>query len=187
MSKRFALLLAGILATGFSLDAAAENSASDRTMASIYYGRGADTNGYGLQGLWRWPCECAWLTQHGLEPLIGVNVAYWDGQQPDNPYPHLWDFGAHGYLRYFWHPNTSFDPMVEVGLGIHALTEQHLNTNRDFGTWFQFGSRIGAGFAFNTPRRVEVVAFIEHISNAKLAQPNDGITFRGIEIRVAFP
>ena len=72
----------------------------------------------------------------------------------------------------------------EIALGVHLLSHTKFNTNRDFGTVFQFGSRAGIGAAFDAARRYEVVLYIEHISNASLASPNDGITFKGIEFRV---
>jgi Lipid A 3-O-deacylase (PagL) len=181
--------------TGFCLAAAAFAVATAATaaesasqpLASAYYGRGANTNVYGVEWMFRQPCACEFLTRHNLEPRLAVNVAYWDGQQPDNAHPSLWDFGAHGYFRYFWHPPIAAAPFVEVGLGVHALTRDQINNNREFGTWFQFGSRIGGGFAFDASRRTELLAYIEHISNASLASPNDGITIKGIQVRVALP
>lgn len=96
--------------------------------------------------------------------------------------------GAHGLLRHDWHPGEiTFSPFVEGGFGVHALSESRINNQRDFGTRLQFGERIGVGVAFDHPRRFELIAYIEHVSNARLAYPNDGITFRGIEIRAAFP
>jgi hypothetical protein len=185
ITTRFCLAAAAAVAV--APPATAADSAAQAPLASAYYGRGADTNVYGVEGVFRQPCACEFLTRHGLEPRLAVNVAYWDGQQPDNAHPSLWDFGAHGYLRYFWHPPIAAQPFVEVGLGVHALTRDQINNNREFGTWFQFGSRIGGGFAFDAAHHVELLAYIEHISNASLASPNDGITIKGIQLRVALP
>jgi hypothetical protein len=187
MREQKELVLAAACAFVVAGPAAADPSAGP-PLLSPYYARGANTNVYGLQYLWRPSCQCEFFTRYRLEPRLGLNVAYWDGQQPDNAHPSLWDFGAHGYLQHFWHPaNVAFEPYVEVGLGVHALSHTRINNNREFGTWFQFGSRIGLGLAFDTARRIEVQAFIEHISNASLASPNDGITLKGVELRVAFP
>ena len=173
--------------SAWSAPAIAADAPSQPAQVSGYWGRGANTNVYGAEYLWRPRCECEFLKRHNLEPRLAVNVSYWEGLQPDNAHPSLWDFGTHGYLRYFWHPTGPVEPFVELGLGIHALTEDRINNNREFGTWFQLGSRIGGGFAFDAGRRVEVLAYIEHISNAHLASPNDGITIKGVQLRVAIP
>lgn len=186
--SRPALRILAALAIAAPATAAAGDADTAPAFIAPYYARGANTDVYALQYLWRPSCECGFFTRYGLEPRWGVNASYWDGQQPDNRHPSLWELGAHGYLRHFWHPaNAGFEPYVEAGLGVHALTQTAINNNREFGTRFQFGSRIGFGFAFDTARRIEVQAFIEHISNASLASPNDGITLKGIELRVALP
>jgi opacity protein-like surface antigen len=186
MSKQ-EIAAAATLAALIAGPAVAAETAPEPAFVAPYYARGANTNVYGLQYLWKPTCECEWLKRHRLEPRLGVNFSYWDGQQPDNQHPSLWEFGTHGYLRHFWHPDAGFEPYVELGLGIHALTHTRINNNREFGTWFQFGSRIGLGLAFDAGRRWELQAFLEHISNASLASPNDGITLKGIELRVALP
>ena len=172
-----ALMLAGPLH--------AQGSETDPGMGTFFYARGADSNSYGLRYFFKPPCECEFLTRYNLDPRLGVSVAYWQGLQPDNPHPTMWDVGGHGFLRYFWHPDLPFQPFAEVALGIHLLSSTQFNTNRDFGTHFQFGSRAGIGAALDAARRYEVVLYIEHISNASLASPNDGITFKGIEFRMA--
>jgi hypothetical protein len=98
-------------ASVFAASAAiAADTAPALAFAAPYYARGANTNVYGVEYVWKPSCECAFFSRYGLEPRWGVNVAYWDGQQPDNQHPSLWDLGAHGYLRYFWHPDASFEP-----------------------------------------------------------------------------
>jgi hypothetical protein len=187
MSAKSALIVLAALAAIASIPVRADDLATPPAMLSGIYGRGADTNEFGFQYLWKPSCDCAIFRKLNLEPLWGVSVAYWQGLQPNNAYPYLWDFGGHGYLRYVWHPDLAFAPFVEIGLGVHALTENRINNNRELGTWFQFGSRVGVGVAFDPKRHTEVVGFIEHISNARIAEPNDGITFLGAEFRFALP
>ena len=61
----------------------------------------------------------------------------------------------------------------------------------EFAVWIyaRVGNKQESQKVFITPhpRLPSEFNFIEHISNASLASPNDGITFRGIEIRVALP
>jgi hypothetical protein len=66
---------------------------------------------------------------------------------------------------------------VEAGLGAHLLSRTVHNYHATLPTAFQFGSHIGAGLAFGRQRQFELGIAAQHLSNARIKQPNRGINF----------
>ncbi len=72
---------------------------------------------------------------------------------------------------------------VEGGAGIHLLSHTRID-ERVFSTSFQFGELLGAGVNFGDREQYSIGVRIQHISNGRIKEPNDGITFG--EIRFAY-
>jgi hypothetical protein len=72
---------------------------------------------------------------------------------------------------------------LEIGAGLHYLSDQNIGRTRGFGTSFQFGETLSAGFEFGARHEQALAARIEHISNGGLEDPNNGITFLLLEYR----
>ena len=88
-------------------------------------------------------------------------------------------------LRSAFLKDHAISPFVEGGIGVQFLSETRINANRYLGTHYQFGTRLGAGIAFGSPRRYELLTFVEHVSNASLgSNANDGVSYIAIEFRV---
>ena len=173
-----------VLLAAFFCGAPALAQAADREppMVSAYWGSGSVIFYYGAEALWTPGCECEWLTRYGLDPRFAVNVAYWKGH--DEHPSSLWDAGGHALLRWAPLKSAAVSPFIELGTGIQLLSKTNINTNRFFGGAFQFGSRIGAGVAWGTERRYELFTFLEHVSNADISHPNDGVTYVAVQFRV---
>jgi lipid A 3-O-deacylase len=65
---------------------------------------------------------------------------------------------------------------VEGAIGFH-LVQTRISAERVFGTSFQFGDHIGAGFYFGEDRRFDLGLRLQHLSNAGIRHPNPGINF----------
>jgi hypothetical protein len=76
---------------------------------------------------------------------------------------------------------------VEAGVGVHFLSNTHLNNDRLFGISFQFGSIGGVGVSFGEGNKYELTLFVEHVSNANLNSNNWGITYPALAFRMALP
>jgi len=177
-----AALLAASLAGAATLSTAAER---EPVMVSAYYGSGSVIFFYGAEAVWTPGCECEWLTRYNLDPRFAVNVAYWKGHDQPPEHRSLWDVGGHAMLRSAFFKDRAVSPFVEIGTGVQLLSETRINASRYLGTHYQFGSRIGGGIAFGSPRRYELLAFLEHVSNASLGSgPNDGATYVAVQFRV---
>lgn len=86
-------------------------------------------------------------------------------------------------LRIEW-PRGNVTPYAEVGVGAHLLSHTHLRGGPRLGTAFQFGEWLGAGLRFGAQHAFEAGLRLEHLSNADIKLPNDGITF--VEARLGW-
>ena len=84
--------------------------------------------------------------------------------------------GATPSLRIEW-PRENVTRYAEVGIGAHLLSHTHLRGGPRLGTAFQFGEWLGAGLRFGAQRAFEAGLRLEHLSNADIKLPNDGLTF----------
>jgi hypothetical protein len=80
--------------------------------------------------------------------------------------------------------NKQYAPFIDVGVGINFLSHTKLQEEQQFGIAFQFGEFFGAGFHFGQSSAYEIGVRLQHMSNANIMLPNDGITF-GV-VRVAY-
>ena len=76
-------------------------------------------------------------------------------------------------------------PYLEAGIGVHLLSHVRINNDRDLSTAFQFGENAGAGIAFGENHRFELGVYVQHESNASIKEPNPGLTYLGVVLRVA--
>jgi hypothetical protein len=81
--------------------------------------------------------------------------------------------------------NDMRGPYLEAGIGAHLLSRTRLDTKR-FSTLFQFGDHIGAGFRFGTRGAFDLGYRFQHLSNAGIKRPNDGINFHQIRLQYHF-
>jgi hypothetical protein len=63
---------------------------------------------------------------------------------------------------------------LEGGIGAHLLSATQLGDKR-FSTAFQFGEHLGFGYRFGVRGAMDVSYRYQHLSNADIKKPNDGI------------
>lgn len=145
-------------------------------------GNGNDVDVYGIQAVWAPRVESPFFARTGLEPRLAGQIAYWHGRDAGTDHPSLVDASLIPLLRWPLSTTAEFRPFVEVGLGIHLLSHTWIN-DRQLATAFNFGSHGGAGIAFGAQQRWELAGFIHHVSNGRIKQPNDGLTYFGVTLR----
>jgi len=176
----------GMLALGVcALTAFGPQTYAQDTAIGGYFARGQGVNIYGIEGVVAPECECAWLKEYELQFKILLRAALWDAYHHQS-HGTLGDFSAFGALDWSGPRMGGWRPIVEAALGVHGLTRVDIG-NQNMGSAFQFGERLAAGVAFDRETRWSILGFIEHVSNANIKQPNDGLTYGGVEIRVSFP
>ena len=70
---------------------------------------------------------------------------------------------------------STIAPYLEGAIGFHLISPTYIYTNRHFGSAFQFGDHIGFGVRFGDHQQFDLGYRFQHISNADIKQPNQGI------------
>jgi len=116
--------------------------------------------------------------------------AYWDltiGRWRRNWPPGFKDgIGEIGLTPVFrLQPNELKGPYLEGGIGMHLLSQSMLADKR-FGTRFQFGEHVGVGFRFGATSAFDLGYRFQHLSNADIKRPNNGINFHQVRLQYHF-
>lgn len=91
----------------------------------------------------------------------------------------LWDISITPVFRL----RSGVSPFyLEGAIGAHFLSTTRINNRRALGSSFQFGDHVGFGWNFGDKDRYELGYRFQHLSNANLADPNDGINFHQIRL-----
>lgn len=81
--------------------------------------------------------------------------------------------------------NGLVGPYLEAGIGAHLLSETTIGDKR-LSTRFQFGDHLGFGYRFGAKRALDLGYRFQHLSNAGIKQPNNGINFHQIRLQYHF-
>jgi len=103
------------------------------------------------------------------------------GEANDN----LFALGATPLMRYAW-PNRDGTLFVEGGVGVRLLSRTRLYDERRLSTGFQFGELVGVGMRFGARQACEIGVRLQHMSNADIKEPNDGVTFASLRFAVSW-
>ncbi len=111
----------------------------------------------------------------GVQYEFGVTV--FEGRRSDvGGYKTLAGFSGVPVVRVEW-PRSEWPVFVEAGLGAMLLTHTKLQLDHQFSTAFQFLSLGGVGVRFGRDHAYEVGLRLEHMSNADIKGPNNGLTY----------
>jgi opacity protein-like surface antigen len=143
---------------------------SDSSNASVDIARA------GLQ--WNLAPRFAFGADWHIGTYLEASFAYWDNDSRLRTNSSLVDIGLTPVLRLQPTNPGAIAPFVEAGVGAHLFSETAVSTVRHFGTSFQFGSHIGAGLRFGPRHAYDISYRYQHLSNAGIKQPNNGINFQ---------
>ena len=149
------------------------------------YGYGNRTNVYGVQLVWAPQESKEFLAPHDLGLRLTGQVARWVASESDAQFHSLTDGSVMAELRYWLSSEAPVRPFAEGGLGLHLLSNVRI-AERQLGVAFDFGSQIAVGAVFGDGR-YELAAFAHHASNGGIKDPNDGINYFGVRVRMALP
>jgi lipid A 3-O-deacylase len=181
-------VLASLVIAGAALVPTANAAASlAPDGAEVTAGYGPNVAIYGVAVHWDALCTCADLKTRGFDTRLVAQAAYWQARQRPTPYGSLWDTSLTPVLRWSASNVAGVRWFVEGGVGAHVLSATRINNDRIFSTAFQFGEAAGAGVAFGDRHRYEVGMYVQHISNARLKEPNNGLTYFGAVLRAVLP
>jgi hypothetical protein len=151
--------------------------------AEIGTGRSVDMARVGLLHPWvvfspegQWQFHIIWDFQGGRwksHSSVGANQT-------------LWDVGATPIIRFERTHPGAIAPFMEGAVGFHLISHNHINNRINMGSAFQFGDHLGAGIRVGPGHALEIAYRHQHLSNASLGPPNDGINFNQLRVAVWF-
>jgi lipid A 3-O-deacylase len=125
----------------------------------------------GVQNRWNrtWFNDGAWY----LGGYWDVSMGYMESGYDDSD---LYEFSLTPVLRLQRDAEISsgFAPFSELGVGGHLLTDDEIG-KRELGTGFQLASHIGLGLGFGDKGRYELAYRFQHLGNAGIKSPNNGL------------
>jgi hypothetical protein len=144
-------------------------------------GDGADMGRLGVQWDWnkRWFQGQNWHVGGYWDLAVG----YWKRSSPPGFNEEITDIGFTPVFRL--QQNDLRGPYLEAAIGFHLLSKTSLGDKR-FSTRFQFGDHVGAGVRFGPKGQYDLGYRFQHLSNADIKKPNNGIEFHQIRFQYHF-
>jgi hypothetical protein len=130
----------------------------------------------GVQWKWdrTWPYHDDWLITGAWEVAAGA----WRGQDPGANNQVIGDVGIQPVFHLAPKFGTGLTPYFEGSvLGMHLISRAFAYDARKFGSAFQFGHFLGLGVNFGEHRDFMLGYRFQHLSNAGIVEPNQGINF----------
>jgi len=144
---------------------------------SVEVGRG-DENSELARAALQWKWQKKWFADTGWE-VSGYWEASLGAWTTDKT---LIDFGFTPVFRLQRLDGSG--PYVEAAIGFHLLSDLSITRTRLFGSHFQFGDHLGAGWRFGPRGRNDIGLRLQHLSNGGIRRPNPGINF--LVLRLAY-
>jgi lipid A 3-O-deacylase len=183
LMRLFAVVTRVIVCAAFVPVVHAASLSPDGVDLTVGQGHSVFVSGAGLH--WNSLCECAVLKEHDFDTRLVAQLSYWHAQTHPTDNGSLWDVGLTPMLRWLPPCCETVQPFLEAGIGVHLLSHTRINNDRDLSTAFQFGENVGGGIAFGENHRFELGVYVQHESNASIKEPNPGLTYVGVVLRIA--
>ena len=139
----------------------------------------------GLQNKWErtWLNDGAWY----VGGYWDAELAYMESDHKNSQNDDLYDLGLTPVFRLQRDASLSsgVSPYAEFGIGPHLISETRLG-KQQYSTALQFGSLIGFGVGFGDKGQYELSYRLQHISNADIKTPNQGMNLHMLRIGYNF-
>lgn len=113
-------------------------------------------------------------------------VGFWGAQKSNANESRIVDSSLTGVLTLRPRSSATSPYYLDIGFGIHLLSNTRIGDERNFGSSFQFGEFLGLGVEFGERRRYSLAARVQHVSNGGIKRPNPGVTFAQILMTYRF-
>jgi len=149
----------------------------------------AGTTGSGRTDMGRvavqWNWNRRWLQTEGwhLGGYWDLALGYWNSNAGPGQNDSIVDVGVTPVFRFQSNDLTGL--YFEAGVGFHWLSKTQIGDRR-FSTQFQFGDHLGLGYRFGARGAYELGYRVQHLSNANIKKPNDGIDFHQVRLQYRF-
>jgi lipid A 3-O-deacylase len=112
-----------------------------------------------------------------------LTLGHWTRDALPSQHSSITEIGLTPTLRL--QQNSGKGLYAEGGVGFHLLSHASLGATQ-FSTSFQFGSHLGAGYRFGVKEAFDLGLRYQHLSNAGIKHPNEGINFTQARLQYWF-
>jgi len=157
---------------------------------SVEYGKSDSTNSdvqlYRVGVQWDW--NKRWLDGGNWHfgGFWDVSLGYWDNSSIGKTNSSLTEIGLTPTFRFQQNNPGEYAPYLEGAVGFHFLSHTSVSTQRMFGSSFQFGDHVGFGVRFGPKGAYDIGYRYQHLSNAGIKEPNQGINYNQIRFQYHF-
>jgi lipid A 3-O-deacylase len=113
-----------------------------------------------------------------------VAIGYWNNNENMKTNSGLWEVAVTPVFRIERIAPGRVVPYFEAGVGAHLISQTSEAPDRRFSTAFQFGSHVGGGVRFGPRYAFDAGLRYQHISNANIQLPNNGVNC--VQLRVGY-
>ena len=144
----------------------------------------ADLARIGVQ--WDWAKRWALGSDWHIGGYWDLSLGYWDNDSRNRTHSSITDLGFTPVFRLQQTNPGPVAPYLEAAIGIHLLSHTSLSPQRRLSTKFQFGDHLGLGLRFGPRHAFDLGYRYQHLSNAGIKQPNQGINFHQLRLQYHF-
>jgi len=173
---------AGVILASLLADASVPAFAVDGIAVEAGHGDSSDMGRIAVQ--WDWKSRWFQGKDWHLGGYWDLGIGYWKRRDPlPGQNDEIAEIGLTPVLRL--QQNGLKGPYVEAGIGFHVLSQSTIGSKR-FSTLFQFGDHLAAGYRFGDKGAFDLGYRFQHLSNADIKKPNNGINFHQIRLQYHF-
>jgi len=129
------------------------------------------------------------LHRWDLGPKFNIGLSllgradHWHGEEENPVVQDVSDFSISPVARLEPTEGPLAFLFLDLGIGVHYITDTRINQQRMLSTHFQFGEFIGPGVRIG---KFDVSFRLQHESNGNVKEPNNGLTFRTLAVQYHF-
>ena len=161
--------------------AGAPAMAVDGMALELGQGDGTDMGRVAVQ--WNWEKRLYQSTGWNVGGYWDLGLGYWRNNGSPNRNNEIVEIGLTPVFRL--QKDSLEGPYGELGVGAHLQSHTTIG-DKSMSTAFQFGSHIGIGYRFGVKRAYDLSFRFQHLSNASIKKPNDGINFSQVRLQYHF-
>ena len=145
-----------------------------------------NVNMYRVGVQWDWNKKLVEMGNWHLGGYWESDAGYWSNSSFARTHSNILDIGFTPVFRIQQTTRSALSPYLEAGVGLHLLSRTSVSTQRQFGSAFQFGDHIGVGVRFGDTGHYDIGYRYQHLSNAGIKGPNQGINFHELRLQYHF-
>jgi opacity protein-like surface antigen len=134
---------------------------------------------------WDWSKRWALGPNWHIGGYWDVSLGYWDNDSRQRSKKSIYDVSVTPVFR-LQSSSAGVSPYLEAAIGLHYLSKSSVGAERRFGTRINFGDHLGVGLQFGPRQAFDLGYRYQHLSNASIKQPNQGINFHQVRLQYHF-